>query len=222
MKMTALILITLFSVNTLALTKKKPFFVHLKNIHPTQAYIGMDQIPVKIKKLTKEFEKQKYKKYLKKKWAPAVLGPDKRYWIIDRHHLSYSILHFDLVKKKGIYIKLIKDWSNLDWHTFKIKMLAKDYLYLKDDKFNSIHFEDIPNSLSQLQDNPYRSLAYFAREEECFKKVEIPFLEFTWGEYFYKEGIVIDSNFELSHYIKMALKKCHLHQARDLPGFYTP
>jgi hypothetical protein len=57
--------------------------------------------------------KKEIEKYLKKKSAPIVVGPDKFYYITDRHHTSFAILKSKIPKKyKGLYIEVIKDFSN--------------------------------------------------------------------------------------------------------------
>lgn len=220
MKFLILCLLITFSFSASSEVSTNLTFIALNKLHPTQAFIGHDQIPFKVKKIEKKYKKEKLTSYLEKKWTPAIIGPDNKYWIIDHHHLSYALLHSKVPEsKKGLFIKVIFDWSNDNWSYFEEKMTANLFLYLKDDKFEAINFNNLPKDIKSLNDNPFRSLAYFAREKGCFKKVNIPFSEFLWGEYFYKQGIRIKpkNNYKLP--LKLALKLCKEDAARDLPGF---
>ncbi|WP_372652196.1 ParB-like protein [Halobacteriovorax sp.] len=222
MKQFMICLLIFLPLSVASKTTKEAHFISLERVHPTQAFIGLDQIPSKIKKIEKKYKKNKLTEYLKEKWTPAIIGPDNKYWIIDRHHLSYSILKSKIPnKKQGLFIKVIFDWSSYSWSYFKERMNDKSFLYLKDDKFKPITFEELPLSIGKLRDNPYRSLAYFAREKNCFNKVNVPFLEFTWGEYFYKKGISISDKINYKKPIKQALKLCKHDSARHLPGFIS-
>ncbi len=217
------LLVTLFILSSLSVRSevfKKEKLVSLNEIHPTQAFIGLDQIPDKVRKILKKYKKDSLDDYLKEKWTPAILGPDQKYWIIDHHHLSFALLKADIPKeKKRLYLKIIHDWSNKNWNTFAQEMEREKFLYLKDDNFNTLNFQDIPENIESLKDNPYRSLAYFAREEGCFDKVDIPFLEFTWAEFFYLQSIRINSDRNYQRALKAALELCHSREASNLPGF---
>ncbi|OUR99785.1 hypothetical protein A9Q84_01795 [Halobacteriovorax marinus] len=200
-------------------TQAELSFIGLNKLHPGQFAIGKAVIAKKIKEVEKAFKKGKIKKYLKKKWAPVVLGPDRMYWLLDRHHTSYSILKSDIPQlHKGLYVELLADWSHLNFNDFKERMISKKYVYLLGVDFEEGDFFDLPKSLVELNDNPFRSLAYYARKKGCFAKVKVPFLEFLWGQFFYDLGVEIENgNFEAP--IKKALKLCHQSSASKLPGY---
>jgi len=205
---------------SLSTTATKLEFISLSNIHPTQAFVGYDQIPLKIEKIQKKLKKKKLDSYLKEKWSPAIIGPDEKYWILDRHHLSYALLKSDIADKyKGLYIRVLHDWSSYSWNHFYNSMKRENLFYLKNSKFEEISPEVIPTQVNALGNNPYRSLAYFAREKGCFNKVDIPYLEFMWGEFFYRSGLTIKESANNKKLIKKALSLCSKSSASHLPGF---
>jgi hypothetical protein len=45
-------------------------------------------------------------------------------------------------------------------------------------------YRDIPQRLTQLEDDPYRSLAGLVRNAGGFAKDQAPFVEFLWADFF--------------------------------------
>lgn len=60
--------------------------------------------------------------------------------------------------------------------------MSKDgFSYLYSSNFIKKDFYELPESLSDLEDNPYRSLAWVLRESGCYNKVNVNYLEFIWA-----------------------------------------
>lgn len=196
--------------------------IDILDVSPTQFSLGMLSIPKKIEEVEQAFDNDKIKKYLKSKIAPTVIGPDGNFYILDRHHTSYAILHSKIPNEfKVLYLDIIEDWSKLSFKEFIQKMKLHNYTWLIDREQNFREFKELPKSIDKLDDDPYRSLAWKVRKEDGFKKVKVPYLEFYWGKFFYEEGIRIktSSESEIKKKLPEAIELARSNKAKHLPGF---
>jgi len=80
-------------------------------------------------------------------------------------------------------------------------------------------YEALPSHLTQLEDDPYRSLAGQARVAGAFAKDTMPFSEFLWADFF---RLQINPEILLKDFagaLKKAIKLARTEQARYLPGW---
>ena len=187
----------------------------IMSLEPTQQFFGKKAADVKRQKL-EEMSDDKRAKYLRKNPVPVVLGPDRKFHMVDHHHLAYAAR---MSGRENIYLKLLQDWSKIDsMDKFWEMMKAKNLVFLFDQKGKTIPISDLPTSVMRMLDNPYRSLAYFVREKECFRKSKAPFAEMLWAIFFatnmkIKEG---PSGFEKA--IEAGCVLAHSDKANGLPG----
>ncbi len=66
-------------------------------LRPTQMTVGMREVKEKRKRWREEKSKKKQGEILGKHMIPVVHGPDKRYYVVDHHHLARA-LHDEGVK----------------------------------------------------------------------------------------------------------------------------
>lgn len=67
------------------------------------------------------------------------------------------------------------------------QMKENNFVYLKKQDGSEINPKDLPRRIEELQDDPFRSFAYFFRDFGGYDKVSIPFLEFMWGDFLRKK-----------------------------------
>ncbi len=67
------------------------------------------------------------------------------------------------------------------------QMKENNFVYLKKQDGSEINPKDLPRKIEELQDDPFRSFAYFFRDFGGYDKVSIPFLEFMWGDFLRKK-----------------------------------
>lgn len=196
--------------------------VTFEQIHPTQFVLGNLSIQSKTKKIELMYKEGKIEKYLQKKYAPAVIGPNGLYYILDRHHTSYSILNSKIsTRYKKLYIKVMHNWSRLSNNEFSKKMIANKLVWLKDENHKDRKFSELPKHINNLGDDPYRSLAWSVRKKGGFKKTAISFQEFYWGMFFKNQGIELRSSDEnaVKAVLNQALKLAKSPAASNLPGY---
>ena len=94
------------------------------------------------------------------------------------------------------------------------------WCYLKDDEGILRSPLELPNSLSELKDDPYRSLAWMLEKCEAYVDSNIPFAEFLWAD-FLRERVRPWTNDKKGwkRAIKDALEWTHSEEASSLPGW---
>ena len=71
--------------------------VEITNLRPTQITVGMREVKAKQKRW-RELKGEKGSKFLGTHMIPVILGPKKRHYVIDHHHLARA-LHEEGVEK---------------------------------------------------------------------------------------------------------------------------
>lgn len=206
---------SLLEINTICVA-------NLEQIHPTQSSVGNLVVLKKIKVIESKHKTGKLKKYLLKKAAPAIVGPDGQFYIIDKHHSTYSLYKADIpASDKKLYLKVIHNWSQLSSNEFEAKMIEKNYIWPLNSSYEKIAFSDLPTQIRNLSDDPYRSLAWLVRENGGFSKTSTPYAEFYWGMYFFKSGLTIAgrSLSDFSSVLPKALELAKSSSASHLPGY---
>jgi hypothetical protein len=148
-------------------------------------------------------------------------------WCLEhRHHLARAL--YDL-GKMTTYCKVLDNLSESKPEAFWQHMQDSNEVYLKDSQGNVITPLDLPASVKDLRDDPFRSLAGAVRESCGFSKDDKGFpdanyLEFKWADYlrayWARTGIPaddIDANFDNA--TQAALQLAIQKEAANLPGF---
>jgi hypothetical protein len=66
------------------------------------------------------------------------------------------------------------------WRTMEFRAWSHPY----DNRGKRRDYRDIPQRLTHLEDDPYRSLAGLVRNAGGFAKDQAPFVEFLWADFF--------------------------------------
>jgi hypothetical protein len=189
------------------------------DLRPTQMTVGMREVKEKRKRWREQKSKKKQADSLGKHMIPVVRGPDKRYYVVDHHHLAHA-LHDEGVK--DILVTVIGDLSMVEQEAFWGVMDNKRWVYPYDAKGERRHFKDLPKSIEDLKDDPFRSLAGELRRAGGFAKDTTPFSEFLWADFLRRKisRKVVEDNFT-----KAVEKGLSLARSRDaiyLPGWCGP
>lgn len=220
---TLLMLLPIFSVAQQAqpvlVQEAQPFPVPVLDLRPTQVAVGLASVAEKADKL-KKMSKGDLQNYLVKHPVPVVVGPGRVLYMIDHHHLSRALSDLGV---GFAFAKVVADWSNLDPASFWRKMQENAFTYLIDPMGRPLPPAALPMNVRGLVDDPFRSLAAFAREKGAYEKCAIPFAEFQWASYYRRfipqQALQADS---WKAAIKTAVEVSQLTDARDLPGYRGP
>ena len=189
--------------------------VSIEDLRPTQECVGLLEVESKAAKI-KDLSHSERTQFLEDNPVPVVLGYHNHFFIIDHHHLARAML---LAGHHHILIKVIEDLSHQDENKFWKNLHQQGYIYLKNSKDEDISPEDLPKKVSQMKDDPYRSLAGFVRKAGGYTKNPTPFSEFKWAEFFRHKIVFENTKKGLEKVLPEAIQLAESPAAKKLPGF---
>jgi hypothetical protein len=195
--------------------KMAPIKIAIADLRPTQLTLGMSEVTLRAAKLAKQSPDER-EAYLERKAIPHVVGPGRRLFMVDHHHLVRVLWSLDM--RDAVLGDELADWSDLEIKPFWRKMESSGYCWPIDADGNRRPFAAIPDCIGELTDNVWRSLARRVRGK-AFENLDTPFQEFIWGDYFrtFMSRRLIELHFELA--ADLATKLARVSEAQDLPGF---
>ena len=192
--------------------------IPILSLRPTQMTVGMREVKEK-RKRWREHDKKKQSDLLGTHMIPVVAGPDGRYYVIDHHHLGRA-LHDEGIKQ--VLVTVVGDLRMVDREAFWGVMDNKRWVYPYDAKGERRPFRDLPKSVVDLKDDPFRSLAGELRRSGGFAKDTIPFSEFLWADFFRRriKRRRVEKSFNAT--VERAMELAKSEDARYLPGWCGP
>ncbi|MBF0460131.1 MAG: hypothetical protein HQL87_01930 [Magnetococcales bacterium] len=167
----------------------------VKNLQPTQMAVGMDETDAKKEKYA-SMNDQELDNYLLTHVVPVVVGNKGNFYLIDHHHLSYALWQaagnpkrkFKANQKQVVVVaQVVSNWSPITGYAFWKSMYDKNWLYPFDHLGGGpLKPKQIPTHVKKLQNDPYRSLAWYVRNHYGYTKSagNAIFAEFKWAEFF--------------------------------------
>ena len=192
--------------------------VAIPDLRPTQITVGMREVVAK-RKRWRETRTKKGQKFLGKHMIPVILGPKRRHYVIDHHHLALA-LHEEGVRELAVTV--VANLSRLESDEFWTVMDNHQWMHPFDAEGRRRHYEDIPRSVTAMVDDPFRSLAGELRRAGGFSKDTTPFSEFLWADFLRRrvKRKIVEQDFERA--AVMALKLAKSTDADYLPGWCGP
>jgi hypothetical protein len=203
------------------ITVRDPFVkpVPIKELRPTQITVGMREVAAKRARWREEGGKKKAAEFLGKHMIPVVLGPKDRHYITDHHHLARALQDEGV---KDVLISVVADIHKLEPDAFWFVMENRNWMHAFDDKGVRRSHADIPKSVGDLVDDPFRSLAGELRRAGGYAKDTTPFSEFLWADFLRRQmkRKAVEDNF--NHALEKALQLAKGRDAGYLPGWCGP
>jgi hypothetical protein len=193
--------------------------VAIPSLRPTQMTVGMREVKEKRERWREHKSKKKQAELLGKHMIPVVHGPDEHYYLVDHHHLARA-LHDEGIK--DVLVSVIGDLTMVGRDAFWGVMDNKRWVYPYDAKGERRHFKDLPKSVSDLKDDPFRSLAGELRRAGGFAKETTPFSEFLWADFLRRHMPRKTVEQHFSKAMEKALELAKSNDAIYLPGWCGP
>jgi len=192
--------------------------VDIADLRPTQITVGMREVRAK-QKGWREKKGKKGREFLGKHMIPVILGPGDRHYVIDHHHLARA-LHEEGVK--NVLVTVVANLNMVDRDTFWTVLDNRSWMHPFDDKGRRRDYKDIPKSVRDLVDDPFRSLAGELRRAGGFAKDTTPFSEFLWADFLRRriKRKLVEHDFDRA--IITAMKFAKSQEAIFLPGWCGP
>jgi len=192
--------------------------VAIATLRPTQITVGLREVEEKRDRL-REHKQKKIGKFLGDHMIPVVRGPKDRLYVIDHHHLALA-LHKEGIR--NVLVTVVSDLSVLETDAFWTYLDHHAWVHPYDTEGRRRTYADIPRSVIDLKDDPYRSLAGELRRLGGFAKDTTPFSEFLWADFFRRriKRRRVEKNFNAA--IEHAMEFAKSEDARYLPGWCGP
>jgi hypothetical protein len=192
--------------------------VSIEDLRPTQITVGMREVEAKRQEWQARSE-TKGAKFLGQHMIPVILGPKERHYVIDHHHLTRALLEEGQTE---VLVTVVGKLDRLDRDSFWFNMDNRGWMHPFDAQGRRRGYEDIPKSIRDLVDDPYRSLAGELRRLGGFAKDTTPFSEFLWADFLRGRIEVKSLRADFSAAVQHALLLAKSGDADYLPGWCGP
>jgi len=192
--------------------------VSIDTLRPTQMTVGMREVEEK-RKRWREHKGKKKSEFLGSHMIPVIRGPKDRHYVIDHHHLARALLEEGQAE---VVTSVVADLRALERDTFWVVLDNRGWCHPYDQHGKRRGFDDIPSSIDDLRDDPYRSLAGELRRLGGFSKETVPFSEFLWADFFRRrvKRNAIEDDFTAT--LEKAMRLAKSPEANYLPGWCGP
>ncbi|MBL0373742.1 chromosome partitioning protein ParB [Rhizobium sp. KVB221] len=192
--------------------------VDISELRPTQMTVGMREVGAKRAEWRKRMDIDG-PEFIGRHMVPVIVGPKNRYYLIDHHHLVRA-LHDEGVNH--VLTSEVCDISYLSKQEFWRFVDHRGWAYPFDAEGRRREFADIPRSISELADDPYRSLAGALRQTGGYAKDTLPFSEFQWADYLRNRvaSKLVERDFDAA--LAKAMELARGETASHLPGWCGP
>jgi hypothetical protein len=199
---------------------REPFVnpVPLAELRPTQITVGMREVREK-RKRWQESQSRKGAEFLGKHMIPVILGPKDRHYVIDHHHLGRALIDDGV---DHVLVSVVADLRKLEKEAFWVFLDNRGWMHPFDDAGHRRGYQDIPKSLTDLVDDPFRSLAGELRVAGGYSKDTTPFSEFLWADFLRRriKRKLVEEDFPAA--LAKALEFAKAEATDFLPGWCGP
>jgi len=139
--------------------------------------------------------------------------------VIDHHHLARALMEEGV---EEIFVTPIARLENLPEEAFWIVLDNRGWMHPFDAKGHRRPYDEIPRSIRDLVDDPFRSLAGALRRAGGYAKDTTPFSEFLWADFLRRRMKRQQVKHEFDAALREALKLAKSPDADFLPGWCGP
>ena len=192
--------------------------VAIDELRPTQITVGLREVEAK-RRHWKRQDGEKQQDFLGRHMIPVVLGPKDRCYLTDHHHLARALYEEGV---KQVAVTVIAKLSKLDKDAFWVVLDNRGWLHPFDAEGKRRTYADVPKSVADLQDDPYRSLAGELRRAGGFAKDTTAFSEFLWADFLRRriKRTLVQADFAAA--MEQALRLAKGTDSDYLPGWCGP
>lgn len=191
--------------------------VPIRSLRPTQITIGL--IEVEHRRVDWDKLGDKKASFLGQHMIPVVIGPKKRPYVIDHHHLARA-LHDE--GQKTVLIQPIAVLDSLSQEHFWRFLDNQGWLHPFNEHGERQPYSAIPKKIAQLTDDPFRSLAGAVRKAGGYAKDARHYTEFIWADYLRKQFRARDIRHHWKRTVEEAVTLARQHDAHFMPGWCGP
>lgn len=151
----------------------------ITELRPTQLTLGLHEV-VRKRAGWAALKIGDERRFLGRHLIPVVIGPKKRAYILDNHHLVRA-LHDEAITH--VLTHTIADVHHLGRDEFWRYMDSRNWLRLYDAQGQLHSVKSLPRTVAGMGDDPYRSIAGDLRRAGGYAKDLTPYAEFLWADH---------------------------------------
>ncbi len=188
------------------------------DLRPLQMTAGFIEVD-KRREIWRPKLKKDPRKFLQRHLVETILGPEDSTFFADGHHMLRG-LYKDKVDR--VFTMASLDYRKLSWDEFWFIMDWKGLVFPYDRHGKRRDYEDIPKTVADLKDDPFRSLAWDLRHKGGYAKDVQRFAEFVWADFLRRRisRELVRKNFSQASMRAYELAKSS--EASHLPGWCGP
>lgn len=156
-----------------------PSHASLRTLHPTQMTLGFREVARRMANYLR-LEEELRPAYIAARVVPCVIGPGRRLYLLDRHHMCRALLDAGV---EEVHVGIVEDFGGVAPSDFWRLMDDRGWVHPFDSQGVRRDHGAIPGELAALVDDPYRALASVVRREDGYAKADLPFEEFIWANF---------------------------------------
>ncbi len=199
--------------------------VPIATLRPTQITVGLREVQAKRHAWRAKADKpgdkgtDKAAEFLGTHMVPVIRGPKGRTYVIDHHHLCRALMEEG---QDTVLVNVMGDLSALATESFWFNMDCRGWTHPFDEQGRRRDYGDVPKTMTELRDDPYRSLAGELRFQGGYAKDTTPFSEFLWADFLRVrvKTQIIEADFDAA--VAQALGLAKGAEAGYLPGWCGP
>lgn len=192
--------------------------VSISDLRPTQMTVGMREVEQK-RKEWRGLDIKKSGSFLGRHMIPVVRGPKDRLYVVDHHHLARA-LHDEGVEE--VLTSTLADLRTLEKDEFWTFLDNRGWMHPFDTDGVRQPRTELPKTVAELEDDPYRSLAGELRFAGGYAKDTTPFSEFLWADALRRRVDVKTARNDPQTALEQALTFAKSSAASYLPGWCGP
>ncbi|WP_082819150.1 ParB-like protein [Cupriavidus nantongensis] len=192
----------------------------LARLRPTQLTLGYIHVHHKMEVTQRHADpedREALQRFMRRHRIKTVAGPGGELYIVDHHHWARAWL--DLGYQLAP-VRVLEDFSDLDAAAFWKRMRQLGHVHPYDEHGKRQGPKALPSTVRSMRDDPYRSLAAFAREAGAYRKPDSAYGDFCWAGFLRKrveQDLHSIAGFGLA--LAESIKLARSPRARRLPGF---
>ena len=192
--------------------------VAITDLRPTQITVGMREVEAKRQEWRGKGV-DKASDFLGRNMIPVILGPKDRHYVIDHHHLARALYE---EKVESVLVTVVANLTRLEPDSFWFVLDNHGWLHPFDEHGKRRGYADVPKSVAELLDDPFRSLAGALRCVGGYAKETMPFSEFLWADFLRRRMKRKDLERDFEAAVEQALSLARSEEADYLPGWCGP
>lgn len=192
----------------------------LATLRPTQLTLGFYQVRHKMDVTQRRRGAGGMRRFLRSHRIRTIRGPGGALYIGDHHHWARAWLELGW-RRAPVSVDI--DLSELGPDAFWKRMRVLGHVNPYDEHGKRLGVAALPPTVMGMRDDPYRSLAAFARDAGAYRKPGNAYGDFTWARFFHRhveEDMHSIAGFARA--LSLAIELARSGKARKLPGYIGP